>query len=86
MTFSLIIFHTLIPFPVHFRLTWIVVILLSFVLTAIMISETWGKFQDNPTVVTIQRNYMDWEVPVPALFMCPENGVHSVTMNSNIEK
>lgn len=34
---------------------------------------SWRKFQEDPVVVTIERNHNEWRIPLPAIILCPPN-------------
>lgn len=55
------------------RLLWICLIIISAVITTVLILQSWNKLQDNPTVVTIEKNYNEWSMPWPAITVCPPN-------------
>ena len=32
-----------------------------------VILDSWTKYQENPVVVTIQRNFVEWKIELPAI-------------------
>lgn len=64
---------------------WITLFVTGLTMACLLISKSWQKFQENPVVVTIQRNYNEWTIPKPATIVCPPN-VLSRTLNKVLKE
>lgn len=62
--------------PNYFSVFWFVVIVVTITLLSIQISYTYSKWQDNPMIMSFENFERGvWEVPFPAITICPENKV-----------
>ncbi|CAB0001959.1 unnamed protein product [Nesidiocoris tenuis] len=50
---------------------WIVAVAAAIWGTVTVNLSTWNRFQETPTVVSIERNYHDWNTSFPAIAICP---------------
>lgn len=46
---------------------WLIFYMIGIVCTVYLIKTSWQKYQENPVVQTIQRNYNEWKIYLPAL-------------------
>ncbi|KAK3932276.1 Pickpocket protein 28 [Frankliniella fusca] len=53
------------------RILWALVVALAWYGTYLIARSTWRRFQDNPTVISLERDYMSWNTSFPALTLCP---------------
>ncbi|XP_030761660.1 acid-sensing ion channel 1-like [Sitophilus oryzae] len=53
------------------RFLWFVCVLIGAVATVVVIFSLWEKFQTNPTITGLDTDFHNWEVPFPAVILCP---------------
>jgi hypothetical protein len=39
--------------------------------SAILGSSTWTRYQENPTVISMDREFKEWTTALPAFTLCP---------------
>lgn len=49
---------------------WMGVFLLSVYGASTMIANSWQRYNANPTVIAIQKNYREWNITFPAATFC----------------
>ncbi|KAF6200690.1 hypothetical protein GE061_005134 [Apolygus lucorum] len=54
------------------EILWIIAVTAAVWGTAKLGWTTWTRFQENPTVVSIERNSNDWNTSFPAIAVCPK--------------
>ncbi|XP_039285709.1 uncharacterized protein LOC111044797 isoform X2 [Nilaparvata lugens] len=57
----------------HFLLLWTIVVILLCVGSTLMIYNSWNRFNTNPTVISIQKDYRTWKTAFPAATVCFAN-------------
>lgn len=56
----------------YFRIFWIIVIVLSFVVCFYFIIKIYGKFEENPFIVSLDTKVSSiYSIPFPAVTICP---------------
>lgn len=40
--------------------------------TSVIIFNLWQKFQTNPTITGLDTDFHKWDVPFPAIIICPK--------------
>jgi hypothetical protein len=40
-----------------------------------LILSTWNRYQNNPTVISLENNYRDWNISAAAVYICPTETV-----------
>lgn len=53
------------------RLLWAIAICLSIYSSVILGLSTWTRYQENPTVISVDREYKEWTTALPAVTLCP---------------
>jgi amiloride-sensitive sodium channel len=56
------------------------------VMTLIIIVSLWEKFQTNPTITGLDTDFHNWDVPFPAVSLCPIDPVNSTAITDYIEQ
>ncbi|XP_066905387.1 uncharacterized protein, partial [Halyomorpha halys] len=46
--------------------------------------QTWKRFQENPTVVSMERNYKDWNTSFPSIAVCPNAKYNEETLKNAV--
>ncbi|VVC28454.1 Hypothetical protein CINCED_3A005017 [Cinara cedri] len=61
----------------HFteKFVWAIAIGLSIYGSTILGSSTWTRYQENPTVISMDREYREWATAFPAVTLCPTSEV-----------
>lgn len=49
---------------------WLLVLMASTYGTIKLIDNNWRRYNENPTVIAIQKNYREWSVTFPAATFC----------------
>ncbi|XP_025203335.1 pickpocket protein 11-like [Melanaphis sacchari] len=68
------------------KLIWVIAICLSIYGSAILGSSTWNRYQENPTVISMDREYKEWATALPAITLCPMNKIDDQLFNGFIQK
>ncbi|GLH05324.1 Pickpocket protein 11 [Gryllus bimaculatus] len=64
------------------RLVWALAFALSLGASAVLIGRAWRRWQDSPVIVAMdERLSAVWEVPFPAITICPETRVRTDLFN-----
>lgn len=64
------------------RLWWLVVVVLSVFCCAMLIQKVYHKWDSNPVIVSLDDTPTKiWDVPFPAITVCPEAKINSLVMN-----
>lgn len=59
----------------HCSLVWLLAVVIA-VTAAVYISlSTWNRYLENPSVVSMERNYQEWNTTLPALTLCFQNKI-----------
>lgn len=54
--------------------------------SAILGSSTWHRYQENPTVISMDREYNEWATALPAFTVCPTNKVDDRLLDELLQK
>lgn len=54
-----------------FRVLWLVLISAGITATALFSSSTWRRYQQDPIVVSMERDYKSWNTSFPSITICP---------------
>ncbi|CAH1395973.1 unnamed protein product [Nezara viridula] len=46
--------------------------------------QTWKRFQENPTVVSMERNYKEWNTSFPSVAVCPHSKYTEETLQNTV--
>ncbi|XP_073976028.1 sodium channel protein Nach-like isoform X2 [Rhodnius prolixus] len=65
---------------------WILTVILAGTATVQLNLSKWRQYQDNPTVVSLERNYLDWNTSLPAVSICPEAKLNPSKLEEVIKK
>ncbi|CAH1713474.1 unnamed protein product [Aphis gossypii] len=68
------------------KLTWVIAICLSIYGSAILGSSTWNRYQENPTVISMDREYKEWATALPAVTLCPTNKIDDQLFDELVQK
>lgn len=68
-----------------YRIIWTIAIGLSIYGSTILGSSTWTRYQDNPTVISMDRDYKDWATLIPAVTLCPTNKIDDQNFDDLIQ-
>ncbi|KAE9544872.1 hypothetical protein AGLY_000415 [Aphis glycines] len=68
------------------RLIWVIAICLSIYGSAILGSSTWNRYQENPTVISMDREYKEWATALPAVTLCPINKIDDQLFDELVQK
>ncbi|CAH1395974.1 unnamed protein product [Nezara viridula] len=52
-------------------IVWILAVLVGISGAAHLCQSTWERYQSSPTVISLERNYLDWNTTFPASTVCP---------------
>ncbi|KAK4873974.1 hypothetical protein RN001_013334 [Aquatica leii] len=64
------------------KIWWFVVILIAMTFSAVLISQSFHKWKTSPIVVTFATTETPiWEIPFPAITICPEVNAHPKVFN-----
>jgi hypothetical protein len=65
------------------KLFWAIALLLSGTAAGYLILNTFRQWQQTPVIVTLSENFMNvWEIPYPAVTLCPIGGADPLQQNS----
>lgn len=69
------------------KLFWAVALTLSGIAAGYLILNTFRQWQQTPVIVTLSENFMNvWEIPYPAITICPIGGANPLKENfSSVE-
>lgn len=63
-------------------LWWLVVVVLSVCCCAMLIQKVYNKWGSNPVIVSLDDTPTKiWDIPFPAITVCPEAKINSLVMN-----
>lgn len=51
---------------------WFACVSIGTIATSVIIFNLWEKFQTNPTITGLDTDFHNWEVPFPAVTVCPQ--------------
>ncbi|XP_022164487.1 uncharacterized protein LOC111029676 [Myzus persicae] len=68
------------------KLIWVIAICLSIYGSAILGSSTWTRYQENPTVISMDREYKEWATPLPAFTLCPTYKIDDQLFDELVQK
>ncbi|XP_029342234.1 pickpocket protein 11-like [Acyrthosiphon pisum] len=68
------------------RFIWVIAICLSIYGSAILGSSTWTRYQENPTVISMDREYKEWTTSLPAVTLCPTNKIDDQLFEELVQK
>lgn len=57
------------------RFIWFSFIVIGLLVTLVIISSLWEKFQTSPTITGLDTDFHKWDIPFPAITLCPQNPV-----------
>lgn len=57
------------------RTLWIVCEILAIYGSYNLINKSWTRYNVNPTVITVQKDYRQWQLQFPSATFCYENPV-----------
>jgi acid-sensing ion channel, other len=64
------------------RIWWMIVFIISVICCAILIGDTYTKWQKNPVIVSFaEKSTPIWQIPFPAVTICPETKSKAKFMN-----
>lgn len=69
-----------------YRLFWLIVVAIAAVGAIILTISNWNRFTSNPTVISIQKDFRNWENIFPAATGCLDNKVNSDKAEKFINK
>ncbi|XKL69544.1 hypothetical protein PGB90_007313 [Kerria lacca] len=58
------------------RLVWLMVLAASIYGAVIVMRDNWKHYNENPTVIVIQKNYREWNITFPAATFCFMNNLN----------
>ncbi|XP_065206845.1 pickpocket protein 28-like [Planococcus citri] len=59
--------------PFHEKFIWFSFIVIGLLVTLVIISSLWEKFQTSPTITGLDTDFHKWDMPFPAVTLCPQN-------------
>lgn len=65
---------------------WFVCVAVGAVATMIIIVSLWEKFQTNPTITGLDTDFHNWDVPFPAITLCPFTPSNDSDIESYIQE
>lgn len=68
------------------RFIWAITICVSIYGSAILGSSTWTRYQENPTVISMDREYKEWATTLPAVTLCPTNRINDQKFDELVKK
>lgn len=69
------------------KLFWAIALILSGTAAGYLILNTFRQWQQTPVIVTLSENFMNvWEIPYPALTICPIGGANPLKQNFSAEE
>ncbi|GLV39865.1 pickpocket 26 [Carabus blaptoides fortunei] len=64
------------------KIWWLIVFILSLMECGYLMADSWIKWQENPVILSFsQRQSSVWEIPFPAVTICPTNKVKKSVYN-----
>ncbi|XP_073973573.1 amiloride-sensitive sodium channel pickpocket 23 isoform X2 [Rhodnius prolixus] len=72
--------------PTFERLMWFSFVSIGAIVTLIIITSLWEKFQTNPTITGLDTDFHNWDVPFPGVTVCPKNRASDKLIKAYIEK
>lgn len=64
------------------RIWWLTVFTSSVIACAFLINKTWTKWQNTPVIMSFSHTQTPiWEIPFPAVTVCPVNKVEQTRYN-----
>ncbi|XP_050540284.1 pickpocket protein 11-like [Daktulosphaira vitifoliae] len=72
----------------HFieKLLWVIVICFCIYGAKQIGESTWTRYQENPTVISMERDYKEWSTALPAITLCPTDNLDNQKFEEIIEK
>lgn len=69
------------------RVIWAVIVVISIYCSYAVCLSTWTRYQENPTVLTLETDYRHWTYRPPAVTICPafinDDGIREVIKKCN---
>lgn len=53
------------------RILWLISFILSLYGATILSLSTWRRYQETPTVISMERNWKEWNTSFPSITICP---------------
>ncbi|XP_075213735.1 sodium channel protein Nach-like [Lycorma delicatula] len=72
--------------PFYERFMWFTLTTLGTVTALMIIFSLWEKFQSNPTITGLDTDFHNWDVPFPAITLCPSNSVNETQLDEYVRK
>lgn len=71
----------------HFleRLLWFVLVVISSYWIANLSSQALVRYIENPTVISMERDYFSWNTTFPAITICPTNKLSPVALEAYVD-
>lgn len=63
------------------RLLWYVLVALGVYFTATLGRQTFARFEQNPTVISIERDSLAWNTSFPSVTVCPNEKLNDGQLN-----
>ncbi|XP_050438903.1 pickpocket protein 11-like [Adelges cooleyi] len=72
----------------HFieRFLWVIAICFCIYGSVVLGTSTWTRYQENPTVISMERDYKEWSTALPAVTLCPINNMDEQKFEEMVEK
>jgi len=65
---------------------WMVGLALGIYGAVIVSQSTWQHYQESPTVISMERDYKEWNTSFPAVTICPLEKYDNDSLNDLVEK
>lgn len=64
------------------RLHWYACVILAIYACSSLAQRTWTRFQQSPTVITMDRNKLEWNTSFPTLTVCPHKRIDELKVEA----
>lgn len=65
---------------------WATAICMSIYGSVMLGSSTWTRYQENPTVISMDREYKEWATALPTFTLCPVIKVDERKLDELLQK
>lgn len=71
---------------IYYRLIWAVAICLCLYGFVTSGRSAWTRYQENPTVISMDREYREWSTALPAVTVCPTDPINTTDVDELIQE
>jgi hypothetical protein len=68
-----------------FSILWLALLVFAVTLSASVITTNWERYSANPILVSLEKDFRDWEFEFPAMTLCHDDRVNKSKAEKYIE-